>query len=101
MWVRDHFIREILAVQQQDTERYGLLAEIRRQEQRGEDGGAWRWRIEPGMEEAFGDLQDWLLSSQRDAVPEAARTVSSPQRADPVRYCLPSVCCAQAAYACW
>ncbi|HJX61409.1 MAG TPA: hypothetical protein VJ578_02460 [Dehalococcoidia bacterium] len=27
----------------------------------------WRWRIEPGMEEAFRDLLGWFLPSQRDA----------------------------------
>ena len=36
----------------------------------------WRWRVEPGMEEAFDDLLGWMLSSQQDA---AARMESAPQ----------------------
>jgi len=32
----------------------------------------WHWKVEPGMEDAFHDLQAWLLSSQRDAEIETA-----------------------------
>jgi len=32
----------------------------------------WRWRVEPGMEDAFEDLLGWLLSGQRDAIVEKA-----------------------------
>jgi hypothetical protein len=40
--------------------------------QQNGNGRAWRWRVEPGMENAFQDLLGWMLSGQRDAEIETA-----------------------------
>jgi len=32
----------------------------------------WRWKVEPGMGDAFDDLLGWMLSSQRDTEIETA-----------------------------
>jgi hypothetical protein len=42
----------------------------------------WQWKVEPGMEDAFDDLQGWLLSSQRETEVETARVLpaSSPSQ---------------------
>ena len=36
---------------------------------------SWHWKVEPGMEDAFHDLQAWLLSGQRDAEIESQAMV--------------------------
>jgi hypothetical protein len=45
----------------------------------------WRWRVEPGMEDAFQDLLGWLLSSQQDAEIEAARPPSQTEQVQAVQ----------------
>jgi len=63
----------------------------------------WRWKVEPGMEDAFHDLQGWLLSSQRDAEIETADMERARLSAgnSPFQSCcrrpLRSPCCALAA----
>ena len=42
------------------------------------NGRAWRWQVEPGMEEAFQDLLGWMLPSQRGAEVETAETPPHP-----------------------
>jgi hypothetical protein len=49
-----------------------LIREDPKPAHHSERGRVWRWRIEPGMEEAFQDLLGWLLSSQRNAEMETA-----------------------------
>ena len=39
---------------------------------------AWRWRVEPGMEDAFQDLLGWMLPSQRGAEVETASSPPQP-----------------------
>jgi hypothetical protein len=59
----------------------------------------WRWKVEPGMEGAFEDLQGWLLSSQRDTAVETVRTLpASPPSHSFRRNPLWSRCCARVAY---
>jgi hypothetical protein len=59
----------------------------------------WQWKVEPGMEDAFDDLQGWLLSSQRETEVETARVLpaSSPSQGL-ARHPLWSRCCARVAY---
>lgn len=57
------------------------LAEQAAQSRNGENKKRpWRWRVEPGMEQAFGSLLGWLLSSQRQAKVEVARSQGEPPR---------------------
>jgi hypothetical protein len=72
MWVIDHFVRATLMMKEEETERLRLVSEVRRQPRQDGKGRSWRWRIEPGMEEAFEHLRGWFLSSQREAAVEAA-----------------------------
>jgi hypothetical protein len=64
----------------------------------------WRWKVEPGMEDAFDDLLGWLLSSQRDTEAETAggKTARLPvgdSGAERLRRrALWSRCCARTAY---
>jgi hypothetical protein len=72
----------------EERRRAHLISEAREQAQHSRNGRAWHWRIEPGMEDAFQDLQGWLLSSQRDAEMETANSppgpsVSAGSEADP------------------
>ena len=62
----------------------------------------WHWKVEPGMEDAFDDLQGWLLSSQASAEIETTDTrarLSASYSPFQIRYRCPSqfCCCAQAA----
>ena len=41
--------------------------ETAEQAQQNGNGRAWRWRVEPGMENAFQDLLGWMLPGQRGA----------------------------------
>jgi hypothetical protein len=41
-------------------------------------GSRWQWRVEPSMEGVFGSLLGWLLSSQRGAKVEVARSQEEP-----------------------
>ena len=69
MWATDYFIRATLMMKEEETERLRLASDARRGAGEGKSARGWRWRTEPGMEEAFEDLQGWLLSSQQE-VPE-------------------------------
>ena len=42
------------------------------------NGRAWRWRVEPGMEDAFQDLLGWMLPSQQHAEVETAGSPPEP-----------------------
>jgi len=46
--------------------------ETAEQAQQNANGRAWRWRVEPGMEDAFQDLLGWMLPGQRGAEIETA-----------------------------
>jgi len=98
MWTEtDEFFEATLRMKGEEAERVRLVSELRRQARQGGKARDWRWRIEPGMEEAFRDLQGWLLSSQRDAVPDTAGTASLAQDADRVLCCPLAGYCAEAA----
>ena len=59
----------------------------------------WQWKVEPGMEDAFDDLQGWLLSSQRDTEVETARVLpANPPSQRLHGHPLWSRCCARVAY---
>jgi hypothetical protein len=59
----------------------------------------WRWKVEPGMEEAFDDLLGWLLSGQRSAAIEAAAMPPRDNQSQrPRRSPLWSRCCSRAVY---
>jgi hypothetical protein len=72
MWTTDYFIRATMMMKEKEPQRFRLVSEARRQARPGGNGRVWRWRVEPGMEEAFEDLQSWLLPSQREATVETA-----------------------------
>jgi len=63
----------------------------------------WRWKVEPGMEDAFDDLLGWMLSSQRDTETETAAIETAKLSAvgSPFRTCcrrpMRFRCCARAA----
>jgi hypothetical protein len=94
MWVIDYFVKANQMIREQETERLRLVSNARRQ---AGNGRAWRWRVEPGMGEAFEHLQDWLLPSQRDEVLVSAEAATPQQEAEPARCCRLTLCCAQAA----
>jgi hypothetical protein len=70
MWVTDYFTRATLMMKEEEAERLRLVSDARRQAGEGKSARGWRWRIEPGMEEAFEHLQGWFLSSQREVPAE-------------------------------
>jgi len=47
--------------------------------QQNGSGRAWRWQVEPGMEDAFQDLLGWMLPSQRGAEVETAGSPPEPK----------------------
>ena len=62
-------------------------------------GRVWRWKVEPGMEDAFDDLLGWLLSSQRDKQIETAAMSPGNSPSERLRRrVLWSRCCVRAAY---
>jgi hypothetical protein len=61
-----------MMMKEREAQELRLISEARRQARPGGNGRTWRWRVEPGMEEAFEDLQSWLLPSQREAAVETA-----------------------------
>jgi hypothetical protein len=64
----DEYVKVVLDDRARERERARLVSEAKRCAQnRRPAGRRWRWRVEPGMEEAFRDLLDWFLPSQRDA----------------------------------
>ena len=107
MWITDSLVEANLRTKREEAERLRLVSEARRQVRQDGTSRAWRWNVEPGMEEAFRNLLGWLLSSQREAPAETASTgqaeASTTARApapsatggDSVRCCgFPSACCA-------
>jgi hypothetical protein len=64
----DQYVKVVLDARARERERARIVSEAKRCSQRQRPARhPWRWRIEPGMEEAFRDLQRWLLAGQRDA----------------------------------
>ena len=78
MWTIDYFVRASLMMKEKESERLRLVSEARRSAVEGGGARGWLWRIEPGMKEAFEDLQGWLLPNQREATVE---TVALAERA--------------------
>jgi hypothetical protein len=76
MWVTDYFM----------TERLRLASDARRGAGEGKSAHGWRWRIEPGMEEAFEDLQGWLLSSQQEVPAEMTAPSQGAARLEEAAY---------------
>ena len=72
MWTIDYFIRATMMMKEKEAQRLRLVSEARRSAVEDGSARAWRWRVEPGMEEAFEGLQSWLLPSQREATVETA-----------------------------
>jgi len=72
MWAIDYFVRATLMMKEEEAERLRLLSELPRRARQGGNARAWRWRIEPGMGEAFRDLLGWFLPSQQGAASETA-----------------------------
>jgi hypothetical protein len=62
------------------------ISEARRRAGEGGDARGWHWRLEPGMEEAFEDLQSWLLPSQREATVETAALAQGAARLEEAAY---------------
>jgi hypothetical protein len=79
MWVIDYFTKATLMMKEEEAERLRLLSELPRQARPVGNGRAWRWRIEPGMGEAFRDLLGWFLPSQQEAASETAAPTQSAQ----------------------
>jgi hypothetical protein len=72
MWVVDYFAEATLKMKEEEAERLRLLAELPRRARQGGNARAWRWRIEPGMGEAFRDLLGWFLPSEQEAAVKTA-----------------------------
>ena len=86
MWVTDYYAEATMMMKKEEAARLRLVSEARRP--RGVDGSApaWSWRIEPGMEGAFEDLQRWFLPSQRGAAVETpALTVGAGEPGEETR----------------
>jgi len=61
-------VETVLDAESRDKDRARLISEARRCPQnRRTASRRWSWRIEPGMEEAFRDLQRWFLPGHREA----------------------------------
>jgi hypothetical protein len=78
-------ISEATAARENEVRRLLTEREARREE-RSVEPRRWRWRVEPGKEEAFEHLRGWLLRSQGDPLVETAATsretaVRVPERA--------------------
>jgi hypothetical protein len=78
MLLTKEHVKATVHMKEEETHRAHLIPEAREQAQQNRNGRAWRWRIEPSMEDAFQDLQGWLLSSQRDAEMETANSPPGP-----------------------
>jgi hypothetical protein len=79
MWVIDYFVRATLMMKEEETQRLRLLSEVRGRAGEARSARGWRWRIEPGMGEAFRDLLGWFLPSQRETTVETAAPTQSAQ----------------------
>jgi hypothetical protein len=78
MFLTEEYVKATMHMKEEETRRAHLISEAREQAQQNRNGRAWHWRVEPGMEDAFQDLQGWLLSSQRDAEMETANSPPEP-----------------------
>ncbi len=81
MFVTDEFVTATLRMRDEEAKRILIASEARRQVGQDGHGRTWRWRIEPGMEEAFRDLLGWLLSSQQGAPAEMAPPIAQVEAA--------------------
>ncbi len=75
VWLTDEYVNATKHMREEEIRRAHLVSEARKQPKQApqsRNGRAWRWRIEPGMEDAFRDLLGWMLPSQRDAPIETA-----------------------------
>jgi len=75
-------LRETTPTKQEETQRPPVTPASTAGAQENTNGRAWRWQVEPGMEDAFQDLLGWMLPSQRGAEVETAS--SPPQPSAPV-----------------
>lgn len=109
--VIDEMVRAEQRMRHAEAKRARLVSEARSAASQAAETRVWHWDVEPGMEEAFDDLLGWMLSSQQDAAAEAksathdnpissqrealpeAATVS--RRASAWAYCA-ALCCGQA-----
>lgn len=77
--------QEFLEVRLQEVREEARRCHLAERAARRRDGESketrWQWRVEPGMEGVFGSLLGWLLSSQREAKVEVARSQGEPPRA--------------------
>lgn len=78
MWLTEECIKATEHMKEEEMQRDQVISETGKQAQQNRNGRAWRWRIEPGMEDAFQDLLGWQLSSQRDAEMETANSPPQP-----------------------
>lgn len=78
MWLTEECVKASGQTKEEEMQRDEVISEAGEQAQQNRNGRAWRWRIEPGMEEAFQDLLGWQLSSQRDAEMETANSPPEP-----------------------
>ena len=84
MWVIDYFTKATLMMKEEEAERLRLLAELPRRARQGGNARAWRWRIEPGMGEAFRHLLGWFLPSQQEAAVGTAALAQGAPRLEEV-----------------
>lgn len=71
-------VKATMHTKEEKMQQAHVISEAGEQAQRNANGRAWHWHVEPGMEEAFEDLQGWMLSSQRDAEMETANSPPQP-----------------------
>ena len=71
-------LRETTPTKQEETQRPPVIPASTAGAQENTNGRAWRWQVEPGMEDAFQDLLGWMLPSQRGAEVETAPTPPEP-----------------------
>jgi len=75
-------LKETTPVKQEEMLRPPVIPASTAGAQENANGRAWRWQVEPGMEDAFQDLLGWMLPSQRGA--EVATADSPSQSSAPV-----------------
>jgi hypothetical protein len=80
MLVTEELVDVKLKELREEARRCGLAESAARSRDGGGRKRRWQWRVEPGMEGTFGSLLGWLLSSQRDAKVEMARSQGEPPR---------------------
>jgi hypothetical protein len=75
-------LRATTPTEEEERQRAPVISDSPAGAQENGNGRAWRWRVEPGMEDAFQDLLGWMLPGQRGAEVETASR--SPQPSAPV-----------------